>query len=53
MNACDYAVGLNAGTAREYGMCYSGNRLMEIEKEIGSRVRFYGREGIKGKKMLN
>ena len=53
LNACDYAVGLNAGTAREYGMCYSGNRLMEIEKEIGSRVRFYGREGIKGKKMLN
>ena len=48
VNACDYAVGLNAGAAREYGMCYSGNRLSEIEKEIGPRVRFYGREGIKG-----
>lgn len=48
INACDYAVGLNAGTAREYGMCYSGNRLSEIEREIGAGVRFYGREGLKG-----
>lgn len=48
IHACDYAVGLNAGTAREYGMCYSGNRLLEIEKEIGPRVKFYGREGIRG-----
>jgi len=46
--ACDYAVGLNAGTAREYGMCYSGNRLMEIGNRIGARARFFGADGIKG-----
>lgn len=49
INACDYAVGLNAGTAREYGMCYSGNRLMEIRNRIGSRAKFFGIDGIKGK----
>ncbi len=48
IRACDYAVGLSGGTAREYGMCYSGNRLSEIEREIGPRVKFYGREGLKG-----
>lgn len=48
LNACDYAVGLNAGTAREYGMCYSGNRFLQIEKELGSRAKFFGKAGIKG-----
>ncbi len=48
INACDYAVGLNAGTAREYGMGYSGNRLLQIEKELGKRGKFLGRSGIKG-----
>ncbi len=50
INACDYAVGLNAGSAHEYGMCYSGNRLLQIESELGHRARFSGRYGIKGHK---
>lgn len=46
--ACDYAVGYNAGSAHEYGMCYSGNRLLQIEKELGHRARFFGKKGIRG-----
>lgn len=48
--SCDYAVGLNAGTAGENGMCYSGNRLLQIESELGRRARFFGQYGIKGKR---
>lgn len=48
LNACDYAVALNAGSAHEYGMCYSGNKLLQIEKELGHRARFFGSVGIKG-----
>lgn len=48
IDACDYAVALNAGTAREYGMGYYGNRFLQIEKELGKRARFLGRCGLKG-----
>lgn len=48
--ACDYAVGLNAGSAHELGMCYSGNRLLEIEEELGHRAKFLGKYGIRGKR---
>ena len=48
--ACDYAVGYNAGSAHEYGMCYSGNRLLQIERELGHRARFFGKAGIRGKR---
>jgi enolase len=48
IDACDYAVALNAGTAREYGMGYSGNRFLQIEKELGPRARFLGKYGLKG-----
>ena len=50
LNACDYAVGLNAGSAHELGMCYSGNRLLQIESELGHRARFFGELGIQGKR---
>ena len=46
--SCDYAVGLNAGSAHEYGMCYSGNRLLQIESELGRRARFFASSGIRG-----
>jgi enolase len=47
---CDYAVGMNAGTIGENGLTYSGNRLLQIEKELGRRVRFCGRNGIRGER---
>lgn len=49
LDACDIAIGLNAANVKEMGMCYSGNRLMDIEKAIGSRVRYIGKIGLKGK----
>jgi enolase len=47
---CDYIVGYNAGMAREYGLGYSGNRLLKIEHELGPRARFFGKRGINGKR---
>ena len=46
----DYAVGLNCGTVRESATGPSGNRLLQIEAELGSRARFLGRKGLKGKR---
>lgn len=48
LDACDLAIGLNASNIKEMGMCYSGNRLMDIEKMIGNRVRYIGHLGLKG-----
>ena len=45
---CDYAVGINAGTIRESGLGDYGNRFIEIERELGSRARFAGKQGLKG-----
>ena len=45
---CDYAVGINAGTIRESGLGDYGNRFLEIERELGSRARFAGKQGLKG-----
>lgn len=47
---CDYSVGINAGTIRESCLGTPGNRFLEIEKELGSRARFAGPQGIKGKR---
>ena len=47
----DYTVGINAGTIRGGGVLGSaGNRLLEIEEELGSRARFLGKLGLKGAK---
>jgi len=43
----DYAVGLNTGHLREGAVGPIGNRLLQIEAELGSRARFIGREGLK------
>ena len=48
VDICDYAVGFNAGTIREYGLCYSGNRLLKIEEELGYRAKFFGTSGLSG-----
>lgn len=44
----DYAVGINAGSIRESGIGLRGNRLLEIEQELGSQARFIGARGLKG-----
>lgn len=44
----DYAVGLNTGTIRGGGLGPSGNRLLEIEEELGSHAQFLGKFGLKG-----
>ncbi|HHV62836.1 MAG TPA: phosphopyruvate hydratase [Firmicutes bacterium] len=43
----DYAVGLNTGHLREGAIDETGNRLLKIESELGSRARFLGKEGLK------
>ena len=44
----DYAVGINAGSIRESGIGPRGNRLLEIEEELGPRAQFIGARGLKG-----
>lgn len=46
----DYAVGINAGSIRESGIGPRGNRLIEIEKELGAGARFIGAKGLMGSK---
>jgi enolase len=45
----DYAVGLNCGTIRESATGPRGNRLLQIEAELGRRAQFLGKKGLKGK----
>ena len=47
---CDYCVGINAGSVRESGLGAYGNRFLEIEAELGSKAKFAGKEGLKGKR---
>ncbi|MBQ7182689.1 MAG: phosphopyruvate hydratase [Clostridia bacterium] len=44
----DYAVGINAGSIRESAIGPRGNRLIEIEEELGSAAKFIGARGLKG-----
>lgn len=43
----DYTVGLNAGHLREGAVGATGNRLLQIQAELGSRAQFLGRKGFK------
>ena len=43
----DYCVGLNTGHMRESGTGPTGNRLLAIEQELGSRAKFLGKAGFK------
>jgi enolase len=43
----DYVVGLGTGHMREGGVGPLGNRLLEIEAELGSGARFLGKAGLK------
>ena len=44
----DYCVGFGTGTVRGSGLFQFGNRFIDIEKELGSRVQFAGKHGLKG-----
>lgn len=46
----DYAVGINAGSIRESAIGPRGNRMLEIEEELGVRAKFIGARGLKGAK---
>mgnify|MGYP000567887688 CR=1 FL=1 len=46
----DYCVGLNVGTVRESGVGRTGNRMLQIEAELGARAQFAGKKGLKGVK---
>lgn len=46
----DYSVGINAGTIRESAIDQTANRLLEIEKELGSKAIFLGKRGLKGRR---
>lgn len=42
----DYAVGLDTGYVREGGLGPTGNRLLEIETELGENARFLGKKAL-------
>ena len=48
----DYAVGINAGTVREMALGERANRFLEIEEELGTRARFWGERGLKGRRFF-
>ncbi len=43
----DYTVGLGCGHLREGAIGATGNRLLDIEAELGPRAQFLGRQGFK------
>jgi len=43
----DYAVGLGTGQMREGATGPTGNRLLQIEAELGKNAKFLGRKGLK------
>lgn len=46
----DYCVGINACAVREMAVGLVANRFLEIEKELGSKAKFSGTDGLKGKR---
>lgn len=46
----DYSVGINAGTIRESAINETANRFLEIERELGSKAIFLGKQGLKGRR---
>ena len=49
---CDYAVGLHCTSIRGGGTGESGNRFIEIERELGKNAVFAGKHGLKGKRFM-
>jgi enolase len=48
LDACDFAVAFNCGISQQMGLCFAGNRFLQIAEELGSRARFMGCRGISG-----
>ncbi len=48
VDIADYAVGLNTGCVRESGIGPTGNRILQIEMELGDRAKFLGKAGFHG-----
>ncbi len=46
----DYCVGINACAVREMAVGIVANRFLEIEKELGSKARFTGTKGLRGRR---
>lgn len=46
----DYCVGINACSVREGGTGITANRFAEIEKELGSKAKYQGKNGLMGSK---
>lgn len=47
----DYCVGLGTECVREMAILNNGaNRFLEIEDELGSKAKFWGKRGLKGRK---
>lgn len=47
----DYCVGIGAGSVREQAILSpAANRFLEIEAELGSKAKFWGRQGLRGKR---
>lgn len=46
----DYCVGINACAVREMAVGEVANRFLEIEAELGSKARFTGTKGLRGKR---
>lgn len=46
----DYCVGINACSVREMGTGEVANRFLEIERELGSKARFQGTRGLRGRR---
>ncbi len=44
----DYAVGIGSGIVRESGVGPTGNRMLQIEEELGPRAKYIGKAGLKG-----
>ncbi|MCE5255689.1 MAG: hypothetical protein LLF89_02450 [Spirochaetaceae bacterium] len=49
----DYSVGINAASIREAAIDETGNRFLEIERELGPNAIFAGRKGLKGNRFQN
>ena len=46
----DYCVGINACAVREMAVGLVANRFLEIEKELGSKAKFLGTAGLRGRR---
>ena len=46
----DYCVGINACAVREMAVGIVANRFLEIERELGTKARFTGTKGLRGRR---